>query len=680
MIKANFNAYNAYVTDSLFQWDINQSLSVRGLGLPVAPEVHFSNGNMERAIVRQSVLNDGIITVDIPNSVLQDPLPIYAHIGIYENRTFKVVEYVIIPVIPRTRPADYQIEDSDEEIYSFKALENAIARKADNAVVNARIDTIIANANETEGNSELVDMRVGVDGTVYESAGAAMRNQVDSLVYKTNRSNNGYERVKGNFVQGGLNSDGSVTTQLYYASHDTPIEYDYDVRLRVNNGYSYTVFKQNDDGSTYFGGSVTTKDTIIPKGTKFLLRIQTEPVTYNASDVKLFADQVYCESYVGNGINTANKNSVNIDYLKNGDEILNGLFTWGSLNAGEWALWIYYRICTPETMLYSRDIHIRVNGGYKFALHTFDENGNFVLDTSWRNHYTLEANTPFKMVIKRDTEDTSEIADINEFVSQVYIHTAFKEDVLTDICNPFKKNYICHGKTPLVGHMGFRISGDYSIPENTIAAFEHGGKSGLWAMETDIRETKDGKFVCVHDDTLDRTTTGTGKVAEKMLDEIRSLYIRDADGNPTQHIVPTFEEYLSICKMYGIVPLIEIKDITSYSAFFGVIKKYGFMDNAILTGGLWRLNDIRTYTEDMLYIVLPTETDYSLILDTLKDYRCIGVSLLATNETITETLIEQFHERNIFVQLWTIDDKEVMKNWFKKGVDAIVTDFTTSID
>lgn len=171
MIKANFKAYSTYVTDSLNQWDLNQVLQVTGLNLTSAPEVHFSNANTARAIVRQATLVSQVVSVGIPNSLLQDPLRIYAHIGIYEGSTFKVVELVEIPVKPRKRPEDYQIQDSDEEIYSFKRLENQLA----NAATKAQVANIVANANKTEGNSELVDLRTADDGTVYPSAGDALR-------------------------------------------------------------------------------------------------------------------------------------------------------------------------------------------------------------------------------------------------------------------------------------------------------------------------------------------------------------------------------------------------------------------------------------------------------------------------------------------------------------------------
>lgn len=127
MITANFKAYASYITDSLHQWDLNQVLQVSGLNLTTTPEVHFSNANTDRAIVRQATKDaGGVVTVGVPNSLLQDPLRIYAHIGIYEGSTFKVVELVEIPVIPRKRPADYQIQDADEEIYSFNKLENEL--------------------------------------------------------------------------------------------------------------------------------------------------------------------------------------------------------------------------------------------------------------------------------------------------------------------------------------------------------------------------------------------------------------------------------------------------------------------------------------------------------------------------------------------------------------------------
>ena len=126
MIRANFNTYGSYVTDSLYQWDQNQDLVITGLNLSVAPEIHFTNANMERAIVRQSEIVGGVVTVRIPNSLLQEALTIKAYVGLYDDEVFRTIEVVEMPVIAKARPFDYMISDSDDEVYSFRALEYKI--------------------------------------------------------------------------------------------------------------------------------------------------------------------------------------------------------------------------------------------------------------------------------------------------------------------------------------------------------------------------------------------------------------------------------------------------------------------------------------------------------------------------------------------------------------------------
>lgn len=117
---------NRYIAEPLYQWDLNQVLEIRGLSLARVPEIHFRNETMSRAIVRQARMDSaGIITADIPNSLLQVPYKVLAYVCAYEGETFESLFKIEIPVTARKKPMDYTLVD-DEEIYSFNALENQV--------------------------------------------------------------------------------------------------------------------------------------------------------------------------------------------------------------------------------------------------------------------------------------------------------------------------------------------------------------------------------------------------------------------------------------------------------------------------------------------------------------------------------------------------------------------------
>lgn len=81
-------------------------------------------------------------------------------------------------------------------------------------------------------------------------------------------------------------------------------------------------------------------------------------------------------------------------------------------------------------------------------------------------------------------------------------------------------------------------------PENCIATFEHTLATTYSMLEIDPRLSKDGVIVLHHDATLERTTTGFGKVADKTLGELKKLRLKDSDGNVTEHQIPTLDEAL----------------------------------------------------------------------------------------------------------------------------------------
>lgn len=85
-------------------------------------------------------------------------------------------------------------------------------------------------------------------------------------------------------------------------------------------------------------------------------------------------------------------------------------------------------------------------------------------------------------------------------------------------------------------------------PENSIPALEHAIFLGADMIETDVRLTKDGKIIMMHDYSVDRTTDGKGTIADLTFEEIQKLHLRNNFGGMTGLKVPTLEEYIQVAK------------------------------------------------------------------------------------------------------------------------------------
>ena len=84
-------------------------------------------------------------------------------------------------------------------------------------------------------------------------------------------------------------------------------------------------------------------------------------------------------------------------------------------------------------------------------------------------------------------------------------------------------------------------------PENSLAAMEGAIAMGVDMVEIDVQRTSDGVLICCHDNSVDRTTTGKGKVRELTADYISTLNLK-RDGAVTEHTMPTLAEALDLCK------------------------------------------------------------------------------------------------------------------------------------
>lgn len=101
---------------------------------------------------------------------------------------------------------------------------------------------------------------------------------------------------------------------------------------------------------------------------------------------------------------------------------------------------------------------------------------------------------------------------------------------------------LCKNKTVVIAHRGNHIA----APENTLASCRDAIECGADYVEVDLRTTKDGKLVVLHDNKVDRTTNGSGRISEMNLSEVKKLQV--FNRNKKTHRIPEFHEMLALCK------------------------------------------------------------------------------------------------------------------------------------
>jgi glycerophosphoryl diester phosphodiesterase len=98
-------------------------------------------------------------------------------------------------------------------------------------------------------------------------------------------------------------------------------------------------------------------------------------------------------------------------------------------------------------------------------------------------------------------------------------------------------------------------------PENSLPAFESAIEMGVDMLEIDIRRSSDGHLVVIHDKTLERTTTGKGRVDAYTLAALKKLYLKNGYGMPTDHRIPTLREVLQLSKGRVLVYIDKSEDL-----------------------------------------------------------------------------------------------------------------------
>ncbi|MED4730613.1 glycerophosphodiester phosphodiesterase family protein [Aneurinibacillus migulanus] len=234
-------------------------------------------------------------------------------------------------------------------------------------------------------------------------------------------------------------------------------------------------------------------------------------------------------------------------------------------------------------------------------------------------------------------------------------------------------------KIDVVAHRG---AAGYA-PENTMAAFHKGVEMKADYIELDVQMTKDGHLVIIHDNAVDRTTNGTGKVGELTLQELRAL---DAGSkfNPAfaGERIPTFEEVLD--EFHGKTGLlIELKSPELYP---GIEEKVAIalrernMDkpaNEKIIVQSFNFESMKTFRQLMpnMPIGVLTSSASDLTDEKLDEFATYANYVNPSQKLVTKQVVERVHARDMDISAWTVRKKEEVKPLLDAGVDDIITDY-----
>jgi glycerophosphoryl diester phosphodiesterase len=236
----------------------------------------------------------------------------------------------------------------------------------------------------------------------------------------------------------------------------------------------------------------------------------------------------------------------------------------------------------------------------------------------------------------------------------------------------------------LVAHRG----GSALAPENTMVAFRQATEM-WWAdmLEMDARLTRDGHVVVIHDETVDRTTNGTGRVADLTLAEIQALdaghrFRDESGGHPFRGkgaVVPTLAEVLETFADVWIN--VECKESAVAGPLRALVAHHAADHRVLIAAeresgrrgarghpGPWGASLEQGLLFWILH-VLPGGSPYTPRADILQvPERYKGLRV------VTPRFVRAAHRLNLPVQVWTVDDAEDMRRLLAWGVDGIQTD------
>jgi len=200
--------------------------------------------------------------------------------------------------------------------------------------------------------------------------------------------------------------------------------------------------------------------------------------------------------------------------------------------------------------------------------------------------------------------------------------------------------------------------------ENTLAAFSRAANLGADAIECDPKLTRDGVYVIMHDFTVDRTTDGSGKVAEMTLSEIKSLRTKNGEE------VPTLEEVLQLAQGRGLAVYLDMKSAPPDGGekLVALLDQYGLRDRVIV--GTYQ----KQFTRELerRWPDLTTFVSWPYPALTLGQVRRTGADGFGTLAGFaTKHRIAKAHKKGLRMATMPVDDTAKLQHQKDIGVDVL---------
>lgn len=229
------------------------------------------------------------------------------------------------------------------------------------------------------------------------------------------------------------------------------------------------------------------------------------------------------------------------------------------------------------------------------------------------------------------------------------------------------------GRTVVIAHRGG------SGPDGTRASAGRSMAAGVTFIELDVRLTRDGRAVILHDPTVDRTTDGTGPVAEKTLEEVRRLDAGAKYKDPAEpgrsfagERIPTVREMIRFVGERGVL-LLELKVAEAADMVTSVVRGERAFHRVVVRSAdravLRRIKQLDARVQIGTMAPMP-EKDLDRFVDELDELGVVAFTAPAADRA----QVEKFRAKGIAVWGSNTNDPAVMAKLIEAGVDGIITD------